>query len=204
MKKLKLGILISGNGSNLQAIIDNIKANKLNAEIAIVISDNPDAYGLTRAKNANIKSIHINPGKYKTKLSDEAEQEYIKCLKNNKVDLICLAGFMRVLKTNLLNAFAGKIINIHPALLPSFPGLDAQKQAFDYGVQYTGCTVHFVDNKVDHGPIIKQAVVEVLQQDTYESLKEKILKQEHKIYSEAIQLIAEGKVCVKDRKVLIN
>ena len=110
---------------------------------------------------------------------------------------------MRVLKTNLLNAFAGKIINIHPALLPSFPGLDAQKQAFDYGVQYTGCTVHFVDNKVDHGPIIKQAVVEVLQQDTYESLKEKILKQEHKIYSEAIQLIAENKIRINGRKTTI-
>ncbi len=194
MKKLKLGILISGNGSNLQAIIDNTKKEKISAEIAVVISDNHDAYGLERAKKANIPTLYINPGKYKTKLEGTAEQEYIKHLKSYTVDLICLAGFMRILKKDFLDSFPNKIINIHPALLPSFPGLDVQRKALVCGVKFSGCTVHFVNAWTDSGPIITQAVVPILEGDTVETLSKRILKEEHRIYSEAIQLIAEEKV----------
>jgi phosphoribosylglycinamide formyltransferase 1 len=203
MSKFKLGILISGNGSNMQAIIDNINTNTLNAEISIVISDNKEALGLKRAEQAGIKSIYINPGKFKTKLEPEIEQEYINCLKEHNVDLVCLAGFMRIIKDSFINSFPNKIINIHPALLPSFPGLNAQKQAFDYSVKVSGCTVHFVDNKIDNGPIIMQKTVPVLDNDTEESLKQKILEQEHKLYSKCIQLIADKKIKIEKRKVTI-
>lgn len=203
-QKIKLGALVSGKGSNLQAIIDNINNKKLDAEISVVISDNKDAYALLRAEKHNIPYKFINPGKYKTKLEPNIEKEYVECLKNYDIDLVCLAGFMRVIKDEFLLAFPNRIINIHPALLPSFPGLDAQKQAFDYGVKITGATTHFVNSHVDAGPIIMQAVVSVLDDDTYLSLKEKILEQEHIIYSKTIQLIAEGRVVVEGRKVKIR
>ena len=201
---LKIGVLASGRGSNLQAIIDNVRQGKLkNAQIGCVISDNPAAVALERAKEANIPAYYIYPGEYKTKLSSEQELEYVKCLKEHKVELVCLAGFMRILHSYFLQTFKGKVINIHPALLPSFPGLHAQKQAFDYGVKVSGATVHFVDEGVDTGPIIIQKAVKVKENDTPDILAKRILKVEHEIYSKAIQLLAEGRVKVEGRKVKI-
>jgi len=199
---LKLGVLISGNGSNLQSIIDHIEQGSLNAEIRIVISNNPDAFGLVRAKKHGILSAVLKSTDFKSK--DDFDTELISTLKNHGVDLVVLAGFMRIISPVLLKAFPARIMNIHPALLPSFPGLHGQKQALDYGVKYSGCTVHFVDEGVDTGPIIIQAVVPVLDNDTEETLANRILKEEHKIYPQAIQLFAEGRLEVKGRKVRIK
>jgi phosphoribosylglycinamide formyltransferase-1 len=199
---LKLGVLISGNGSNLQSIIDHIEQGSLNAEIRIVISNNPDAFGLVRAKKHGIPSAVLKNTDFKSK--DDFDTELISTLKNHGVDLVVLAGFMRIISPVLLKAFPARIMNIHPALLPSFPGLNGQKQALDYGVKYSGCTVHFVDEGVDTGPIIIQAVVPVLDNDTEETLADRILKEEHKIYPQAIQLFAEGRLEVKGRKVRIK
>jgi len=190
-KKINLGVLVSGNGSNLQALIDHIKDGSLNAEIKVVISDNIHAYGLERAKNSNIPQFYIEPGPFKTKLSEEAEEKYIECLKKHNVQLVCLAGFMRIIKTNFLENFPNRIINIHPSLLPAFPGLSAQRKALEYGVKFAGCTVHFVNSEIDNGPIITQAVVPVLTNDTENKLRERILKEEHRIYTEAINSISD-------------
>lgn len=203
IRPIIIGVLASGQGSNLQAIIDNVRQGKLNAQIGCVISDNPAAVALERAKESNIPAYYIYPGEYKTKLSPEQELEYVKCLKEHKVELVCLAGFMRILHSHLLQTFKGKVINIHPALLPSFPGLHAQEQAFDYGVKVSGATVHFVDEGVDTGPIIIQKAVKVKENDTPAILANRILKVEHEIYSQAIQLLAEGRVKVEGRKVKI-
>ncbi|MEW6686828.1 MAG: phosphoribosylglycinamide formyltransferase [Candidatus Edwardsbacteria bacterium] len=202
--KIRLGVLASGRGSNLQAIIDNIESGKLEAEIAVVISDVENAQALERARKHNIPAIYIPPGKFKTKLEPEIEKEYVDCFNKYQVELVCLAGFMRILKETILNAFKGRMINIHPSLLPAFPGLEAQKQALAYGVKFSGCTVHFVTEGIDTGPIIIQAVVPVLDTDTPESLSERILKEEHKIYSEAIRLYAEGKIKIEERRVIIK
>jgi phosphoribosylglycinamide formyltransferase-1 len=199
---LKLGVLISGSGSNLQSIIDNIENGSLKAVIKIVISNKPDAFGITRAKKHGIPFVVLKNGDFKSK--EDFDSELIKILKDNSVDLIVLAGFMRIISPAFLKAFEQKIMNIHPALLPSFPGLHGQRQAFDYGVKFSGCTVHFVDEGVDTGPIIIQSVVPVLDDDTEETLAARILKEEHKIYPQAIQFFANGKIEIKGRKVLIK
>ena len=199
---LKLGILISGNGSNLQSIIDYIEKGSLKATIKIVISNNPDAYGLTRAKKHGIPVVILKNGDFINK--EDFDLELINILKNNSVDLVILAGFMRVLTPTFLKAFTQKIMNIHPALLPSFPGIHGQKQALEYGVKLSGCTVHFVDEGVDTGPIIIQSAVQVFDDDTEETLAARILIEEHRIYPQAIQLFAEGKIEIKGRKVSIK
>jgi phosphoribosylglycinamide formyltransferase-1 len=199
---LKLGVLVSGNGSNLQSIIDHIENGSLKAIIKIVISNNPDAYGIKRATKHGISVAVIKNGDFQNK--EEFDLELIKILRSNNVDLVILAGFMRIITPSLLNAFPQKVINIHPALLPSFPGTHGQKQALEYGVKISGCTVHFVDEGVDTGPIIIQSAVQVFDDDTEETLAARILKEEHRIYPQAIQLIAGGKIEIKGRKVRIH
>jgi phosphoribosylglycinamide formyltransferase 1 len=199
---LKLGVLISGNGSNLQSIIDHIEKDSLKAIIKIVISNNPEAYGITRAKKHGIPVVVLKNGDFKNK--EEFDLELIRILKNNCVDLVILAGFMRIITPTLLKSFPHKIMNIHPALLPSFPGVHGQRQALEYGVKLSGCTVHFVDDGVDTGPIIMQKAVQVFDDDTEETLAARILKEEHKIYPRAIQFFAEGKIEINGRKVRIT
>ncbi len=199
-----IGVLASGKGTNLQAIIDYIKEENLPIKIAVVISDNPDALALERAKREGIKAICIPSKKYKTILSKKVEKKYVEVLKENKVDLVCLAGFMRVLKSTFIESFPNRIINIHPSLLPAFPGLEAWKQALEYGVRFTGCTVHFVNEGVDAGPVILQAVVPVLPDDTPETLHKRIQEKEHVIYPLAIKLIYEGRIIISGRKVFIR
>jgi phosphoribosylglycinamide formyltransferase 1 len=199
---LKLGVLISGNGSNLQSIIDNIEKGSLKATIKIVISNNPDAFGLSRAKKHGIPFIVLKNGDFKRK--EDFDLELMKILKDNGVELVILAGFMRIISPAFLKAFSHKIMNIHPALLPSFPGLHGQKQALEYGVKFSGCTVHFVDEGVDTGPIIIQSMVPVHDDDTEETLAARILKEEHKIYPQAIQFFADGKIEINGRKVRIK
>ncbi len=202
MKKIKLAILVSGRGSNLQAIIDNIEKGALSAEIAVVISDQADAYALERARKHRIPAVHIDTKGHETR--DAYDAALVEELKKRRVDLVCLAGFMRVIMPVLIKAYPNRIMNIHPSLLPAFPGLHVQKKAIDYGVKFSGCTVHFADEGVDTGPIIIQAVVPVLDNDTEDGLSERILKQEHKIYSRAIQLFAEGRLTVKGRRVFVD
>mgnify|MGYP001583277929 CR=1 FL=1 len=202
---LKLGILASGNGSNLQAIIDAIETKRLDAEIRVVISDNPNAYALERAKKHSIKTAIITKEKFPKKENFDAE--LAAALKESNVELVVLAGFMRILSPIVIKMFpppkAG-VMNIHPSLLPSFPGLDAQKKALDYGVKFSGCTVHFVDDGVDTGPIITQAVVSVKEGDTVETLSKRILSEEHRIYPEAIRLFSEGRLVIQGRRVSIK
>jgi len=198
---INLGVLVSGNGSNLQSIIDRIETGGINADIACVISNNPDAFGLIRARRHDIPVIiHQNRG-------FDSRQDYdaalVAILRDHGVQLVVLAGFMRLLSEIMVNAFPNAIINIHPALLPSFPGLHAQKQALDYGVRFSGCTVHFVDCGTDTGPIILQSVVPVQQGDTEDSLSARILEEEHRIYPEAVRLFCEGKLKISGRHVQI-
>ena len=199
----KIGVLGSGKGSNLQSIIDNVAAGKIPARIACVISDVEDAYILERARKHGIEALYIPPGRYKTKLDKETEAEYVKRLKDRGVELVVLAGFMRMLKEDFVEAFPGAIINLHPSILPAFRGLEAWKQALEYGVKFTGCTVHFVELDMDTGPIIMQAVVEVRDSDTPETLHQRIQVEEHRIYPLVIRLIAEGRVDLDGRKVVI-
>ncbi len=203
MKKIRVGVLVSGRGSNMEAIIENSRKGNIDAEVVIVLSDNPKAPALEKAKKAGVEAMYIYPGEKKTYMTSDREGEYVKVLREKGVELVCLAGFMRVLKKTFIEAFAGKIMNIHPSLLPSFRGLNAQKQAWEYGVRVSGCTVHFVDEGVDTGPIILQRCVPVLEDDTPETLTQRILKEEHKIYSEAIQLFAEGRLRIEGRRVRI-
>lgn len=199
---LKLAVLVSGNGSNLQAIIDRIEAGGINARIACVISNISDAFALTRAAGHGIPTvIHENRGFANRREYDAA---LVEVLKNHEVELVVLAGFMRILTDVVISVFPNAIINIHPALLPAFPGLHAQKQALDYGVRYSGCTVHFVDCGTDTGPIILQAVVPVQAGDTEESLSARIQREEHRVYPEAVSLIAAGRIAVQGRHVRIS
>jgi phosphoribosylglycinamide formyltransferase-1 len=202
MNKVKVGALVSGRGSNLQAIIDNIGTGALSAELTVVISDQPDAYALERARKHNIPGVHVSARGYKGK-RDEYDALLVKELQKHDVELVVLAGFMRIITPTLLKAFPNRVMNIHPALLPAFPGLHVQKAALEHGVKFSGCTVHFVDEGMDSGPIIIQAVVPILDNDTEDSLSARILKQEHKIYSRAIQLFAEGRLRVEGRRVLV-
>lgn len=201
-RRLNLGILASGTGTNLQAIIDAAEADRLDARVGVVISDTPSAFALERARQHGIPAWHIDRSAFADR--ESFENEIARRLTDHDVDLVCLAGFMRIVGRQLLTAFPSRIVNIHPALLPAFPGLHGQRQAFDYGVKVAGCTVHFIDNRVDHGPIIRQAAVEVREDDTVEALAERILAAEHRIYVEAIQLIAEGRVSIEGRRVRIS
>jgi phosphoribosylglycinamide formyltransferase-1 len=195
----RLGILLSGRGSNFIAIADNVAAGKLPAEIAIVISNRADAPGIEAARKRELPSAVIES---KGKSREAHDAEMIAALQPAKVDLICLAGYMRLLSPAFIRAFPQRILNVHPSLLPAFPGLDAQKQALDYGVKITGCTVHFVDEDLDHGPIIVQRAVPVLGTDDVESLSRRILEQEHIAYSEAIRMVLAGECEIKGRCVV--
>jgi len=201
---INLGVLVSGRGTNLQSIIDKCTSGEIDAKVAVVISDNPEAFALERARNAGIDSLYIDPKTERLVLIGEAEEEYIRVLKEHKVGLVCLAGFMRIIKDRFLKEYKSRIMNIHPALLPSFKGLNAQKRALDYGVRFSGATVHFVTEDVDKGPIILQAVVPVYQNDTEKTLSDRILKEEHRIYGEAIDLFARGNLKVMGGKVIIG
>ena len=203
MKRIKLGVLVSGRGSNLQAIIDNIGSGSLSAEIAVVISDQADAHSLERAKKHTIPAVHVSAKGYRGK-RDEYDALLVKELQKHNVELVVLAGFMRIITPTLLKAFPNRVMNIHPALLPAFPGLHVQKAAIEHGAKFSGCTVHFVDGGMDTGPIVIQAVVPVLDNDNEDLLSERILKQEHKIYSRAIQLYAEGKLKIEGRRVIMT
>jgi len=199
---VNIGVLASGRGTNLQAIIEAIEEGKIAGEIKVVISDNPDAYALKRARQYHIATRYIHFKEFKNR--EDYDKEIIKTLKEKKIELVVLAGYMRILSPYFIRTYKNKIINIHPALLPSFPGLHAQKQAIEYGAKVSGCTVHFVDERVDSGPIILQKAVEVSDDDTEESLAEKILKEEHQIYPRAIQLFSEGRLIIKGRRVFIK
>lgn len=199
---LKIGVLGSGSGTNFQAVVDNVAAGKVPVKIACVISDVENALILERGRKHGIEALYIPPGKYKTKLEEDVEAKYVKALKDRGVGLVVLAGYMRMVKEELLNAFPNRIINIHPSILPAFRGLEAWKQALEYGVKYTGCTVHFIEMDMDTGPIIMQAVVEVKDDDTPQTLHQRIQVQEHRIYPEVIRLIAEGRLELRGRKVM--
>lgn len=198
-EKLKLGILASGRGSNLQAIIDASLRGQIDAMVKIVVSDNASAYALERAKRHSIDTAFVNPKLYSSR--EEFDKAVIQILKKYDVDLICLAGFMRILSPHFINEYRNRIMNIHPALLPSFPGLHAQQKALNHGVKVSGCTVHFVDESIDMGPIIIQAAIPVFDDDTEETLSERILRYEHEIYPRAIQLFAEGRLEIRGRRV---
>ncbi len=201
---LKLAIFGSGSGTNCQAIIDAIAAGTLDAEIKCILADNEEAYILERAKKHNIPAIYFDCAPFKSKLDGEAEQKVLQTLEEHDVNFIALAGFMRIVKDGLLKAYEGRMINIHPSLLPSFPGLDGGKQAFDYGVKFTGCTVHFVDAGVDTGAIINQKIISIDDEDTLETMMNKLHAQEHIAYPEALQWISEGRVKREGRKISVQ
>ena len=194
-----IAILLSGRGSNFEAIARNVADGKIPARIALVVSNREQAPGLERARQMGLNALFI-PSKGVER--EAYDGKVVAALKEAQVDLVCLAGFMRILSPVFVRAFPGRILNIHPALLPAFPGLDAQKQALDYGVKFTGCTVHIVDEGMDTGPIVRQAVVPVLDDDTVETLSARILKEEHRIYSEAVCLMIEDKVRIEGRHVV--
>ena len=197
---VKIAVLVSGRGSNLQAIIDSIEKGYIkNAEINVVISNKADAYALERARSHGVNAVFLDPSEY-----DKAgyDREILNVLKRDNTDLLLLAGYFRLLGNEIIEAYRNKILNIHPSLLPAFKGLHAQKQAFEYGVKVAGCTVHFVDEGLDSGPIILQSCVPVLQGDTEETLTDRILEQEHIIYPEAVRLFVEGKLKIEGRNVV--
>jgi len=196
----RLGVLISGRGSNLQAIIDAIAGGRLAATVAIVISNRADAAGLGRARSAGIETLYLNPRDYDDR--DAYDAAIAEVLRARRVDLVCLAGFMRLVGPRLLEAFPNRILNIHPSLLPSFPGLDAQRQALEHGVQVTGATVHLVTSELDGGPIVLQAAVPVAPGDSADSLSARILLEEHRIYPEAIRIVLEGGWTIDGRRLV--
>jgi len=199
---VNIGVLVSGSGTNLQSIIDAIEAGRCDASIKVIISNRPDAFALERAKKHGIAKAVVRvkdfPGR------EAFDTEILRILRENGVELIVLAGFMRIISRVLLDAYHMRIMNIHPSLLPSFPGLEVHKAALEYGVKFSGCTVHFVDGGLDSGPIIIQAAVPVKDEDTVESLSKRILAEEHRIYPEAIQLYSEGRLEVRGRRVFIR
>jgi phosphoribosylglycinamide formyltransferase-1 len=201
-QKFRLGVLGSGKGSNFAAIAGACAPGKIPAEVALVVSDAESAGILSLARDRKIPAKFIPPGKFRTKLEEEAERAFVSALQEAKVDLIVLAGFMRVLKGDFLRAFEGRIVNIHPSLLPSFPGLEGWKQAVDYGVKVAGCTVHFVDAGVDSGAIIGQQVVPVRDDDTAETLHARIHAAEHELYPRCIAAIARGEISTHGRRVV--
>jgi phosphoribosylglycinamide formyltransferase-1 len=201
MKKLRIGVLVSGRGSNLQAIIDAIEEGKLSASVVVVISDTPGVFALERAQKHGIPTLVVERGQYTSR--EAFEKALAAALEQHEVHVVALAGFMRLLSRQLIARYPQRIVNIHPALLPSFPGLHAQAQALAYGAKVSGCTVHFVDEGMDTGPVIVQEAVEVWENDTEESLSARILAAEHRSYPKALQLIAEGRVRVEGRTVRI-
>jgi phosphoribosylglycinamide formyltransferase-1 len=201
-KKKQLGILLSGRGSNFVALADSVAAGRIpNAEIAVVISNRPEAPGIAIAKQRGLDA-RVIPSKGKAR--EQHDAEVVAALREKQVDLVCMAGYMRLLSPEFIRAFPNKILNIHPSLLPAFPGLDAQQQAFDYGVKVSGCTVHFVDEHLDHGAIIVQKTVPVLESDDAHALAERILVEEHKAYSEAINIVLSGDYEVVGRRVVLK
>jgi phosphoribosylglycinamide formyltransferase-1 len=203
-QRFRIGVLGSGKGSNFCAIADACTSGKIPAEVVLVLSDVENAGIRQRARDRSIPERFIRPGNFRTKLDEEAEAAFIAALNDAKVELVALAGFMRVLKGQFLRAFDGRIVNIHPSLLPSFPGLEAWKQALEYGVKLTGCSVHFVDAGVDAGPIIAQQAVPVREDDTIETLHQRIHTAEHELYPQCIAAIARGEVQLKGRRVVIS
>jgi len=200
--KFRIGVLGSGKGSNFLALADSCASGKIPADIGLVLSDVETAGILAHARERHLPAQFIPPGKFRTKLDEDAERACIQALRDANVDLIALAGFMRVLKGDFLRAFEGRIVNIHPSLLPSFPGLEAWKQALDAGVKVTGCTVHFVDAGVDSGPIIGQQTVPVMDDDTPEALHQRIHAAEHELYPKCVAAIARGEISVAARRVV--
>jgi phosphoribosylglycinamide formyltransferase-1 len=199
---IRIAVLISGNGTNLQAIIDQCAQGGIDGSVACVISNKGSAYGLERARKHAIPAIHLDHRGFPDRNAYDAA--LVEILRQHRIDLVVLAGFMRIVTPTLLDAFPNRVMNIHPALLPAFPGLDAQRQALEYGVKVSGCTVHFVDSGTDTGPIILQAVVPVLEGDTEEALSQRIHLEEHKLYPAAIQLFAQGRLTVHGRRVSIS
>jgi phosphoribosylglycinamide formyltransferase-1 len=200
-KRGKIAVFLSGRGSNFVAIHDEIQAGKINADIELVFSNKKEAHGLKIGQERKLQTLSLNPKEFASR--EDYDRKIVEEIKKRDIDLICLAGYMRILTSWFCEVFRNKIINIHPALLPSFPGLHVQQKAIDWGVRYSGATVHFVIPEVDMGPIITQAIVPVLQDDTEDTLSERILKEEHKIYPEAVRLYFEGKLEVRDRRVFI-
>jgi phosphoribosylglycinamide formyltransferase-1 len=200
-KKLQLGVLVSGSGTNLQSILDAATSGRIDVEIKVVISNRPKAKGLERARAAGVPAVAISHKKFDGR--EPFEEALVAALKDRGVEWIALAGFMRILTGHFLGAFPGRVINIHPALLPSFPGTHGQKQALDYGVKVSGCTIHFVDEGTDTGPIIAQAVVPVLDDDDEDALAARILEQEHRMYPWVLQLLAEGRLVRDGRRVKV-
>jgi phosphoribosylglycinamide formyltransferase-1 len=199
---LRIGVLASGRGSNLQAIIDSIEAGKLDCRLMVVVSDRQDAQALERAKKHGAEAVFLDPKGYGTR--EAFDQAVLDVLAQHRVELVCLAGYMRVLSPQFVRALPGRIMNIHPALLPAFPGLHAQRQALRHGVKVSGATVHFVDEGVDTGPIICQAALPVREDDTEETLSARILEHEHRLYPRAIQLYALGRLSILGRRVLVR
>ena len=204
MSRLKIGVLGSGSGSNMQSIVDEIEAGRLAAEVRVVLADVPDAKILDRAKRHGIPCQYLDCAPWKTKLEGPAEDCCIEILKGAGVDTVVLAGFMRIVKPGLLAAFSNRVLNIHPALLPAFPGVHSWKQALDYGCKVAGVTVHFVDGGTDTGPIIVQKAVPVLEDDTPETLHARIQVEEHRAFPEALALLAAGRLSVEGRRVRID
>jgi phosphoribosylglycinamide formyltransferase-1 len=198
----RIGVLGSGKGSNLAALADACAKGVVPAQIAIVLSDVAEAEFLARAREKKLPYAHIPPGKFRTKLDEQAELIFVRSLQEAEVDLIVLAGFMRILKGDFLRAFANRVVNIHPSLLPAFPGLEAWKQALEYGVKVTGCTVHLVDQGVDSGPILAQETVPVLPGDTPTALHGRIQQAEHRLYPSVVAALATGKIVVKGRQTV--
>jgi phosphoribosylglycinamide formyltransferase-1 len=197
---MRIGILISGRGSNMVALLDAVRDGRvLDAEVALVVSDQPSAAGRVRARDRGIRTALVER---KGRTREEHEREISKVLRERRVELVCLAGYMRLLSPRFVEEFRGRILNIHPSLLPAFPGLDAQRQAIEHGVRYSGCTVHFVDETLDGGPIVTQRVVPVLDSDTPDTLAARILHEEHAAYPEALALVCSGRYEVAGRRVL--
>jgi len=203
-EKMKIAVIASGRGSNFRSIAKACLDDAYPAEIALLLTDNPDAGALEFAGESGIETAVIDCGPKRGSMSPESSEEMVRLCEERGVELVCLAGFMRIVKGKLLDEYAGKMLNIHPALLPSFKGLHGQKQALEYGVTYSGCTVHFVDAGIDTGPIIIQKVVPVLQDDSEDSLSKRILAEEHAAYPEAVRLYAGGKLRIDGRRVLIS
>lgn len=201
-RRVPIAVLISGSGTNLQAIIDAIESQRLDAKIQLVLSNRAEAFGLVRAKNHGIPVEVLDHKRFPNR--EAFDQAVVDILRARDVELAVLAGFMRLLSPVFVSAYSNRIMNIHPALLPAFPGLHVQKKAVEHGVRFSGCTVHFVNEACDEGPIIIQAVVPVFPNDTEESLAARILEQEHRIYPRAIQLYSEGRLRVEGRKVLVD
>jgi phosphoribosylglycinamide formyltransferase-1 len=196
----RIAVLLSGRGSNFEAIADSIAAGRIpDAEIAVVVSNREAALGIEKARQRGLEAVVI-PSKGRQR--EEYDREVVALLKEKKIDLVCLAGFMRLLSPYFINEFRNRVLNIHPALLPSFPGLEAQKQALDWGVKFSGCSVHFVDENLDAGPIIVQAVVAVHDDDTEETLAARVLREEHRIYTEAVNIVLSGRYRIEGRRVL--